>query len=159
MVSDLVISHLCDTLTLAPVLERWFIAEWEPWYGTGGSGDAKADLAACASRDALPLCLVACDGNGTLLGTASLKHDSVGKEHGDGPWLAAVLVAPEHQRKGIGSALVAAIEQEAARLGFPAIYTSTDTAMRILARRRWQAIGRTQSLRGPVTVYRLGLPA
>jgi predicted N-acetyltransferase YhbS len=154
-----VISHLCDLPDLVATLESWFVAEWEPWYGPAGGGDAKADLAACTSHDALPLCLVACDENGALLGTASLKGDSVGSEVGEGPWLAAVLVAAEHQGKGVGSALVAAIEEEASRLGFPAIYTSTDTAMRILERRGWRPVGATQSLRGAVTVYRLGLPA
>ena len=37
--------------------------------------------------------------------------------------------------------LVEAIEAEAQRLGFPALYTSTDTAESLLQRRGWQAVG------------------
>ena len=151
---ELSFAHLCDVPEMLPVLEQWFVQEWEPWYGPNGQGDAKADLAACAHRDTLPICLVALDADRAVLGTASLKAGSVGDELGVGPWLAAVLVAEEHQGKGIGTALVQAIEEEATRMGFDAIYTSTDTAKNIMERRGWTPFGETQSLRGPLTVYR-----
>ena len=152
------IAHLIDAPEAVPILVDWFVAEWTPWYGPEGPGDAESDLAACSSRDTLPLCLVAFNTAGALLGTAALKDKSVGSEHGVGPWLAAVLVAAPHQGKGVGSALVAAIEKEAARLGFDAIYTSTDTAGGIMQRRGWQAFGATDSLRGPLTIYRFEIP-
>ena len=112
------------------------------------------DLAASRSRDALPICLVALNIDGDVLGTAALRSEWVGSELGVSPWLAAVLVGKSHQGKGVGTALVEAIEDEARRLGFDAIYTSTDTAASILARRGWQAFGTTESLRGPLTVFR-----
>ncbi len=65
-----------------------------------------------------------------------------------------MLVDKDHQGQGVGTALVKAIEEEAARLGFDSIYTSTDTAMGILERRGWQVFGTTESLRGPLTIYR-----
>jgi GNAT superfamily N-acetyltransferase len=139
---------------VGPTLARWFIEEWSPWYGPNGPGDAHADLAACRSREVLPICLVAFDMDGRLLGTAALKSESVGSEIGAGPWLAAVLVGTDHQGKGVGTALVKAIEEEAARLGFGSIYTSTDRAARILERRGWQAFGTAQSIRGEVAIYR-----
>jgi GNAT superfamily N-acetyltransferase len=55
--------------------------------------------------------LIALDKDGNLLGTAMLKSDSVGSELGVGPWLAAVLARPERHGKGIGTALVEAIEK------------------------------------------------
>ncbi len=88
---------------------------------------------------------------------AELKTVSVGSEHGAGPWLAAVLVVEEHRGKGVGTALVAAVEEEAARLGFESLYTSTDTAAGILERRGWCRVGVTESLRGQVAVYRRDL--
>ena len=126
--------------------------------GTGPvvEGDAEGDLAACRSRDALPICLVALSESGDVLGTASLRSESVGSELGVGPWLAAVLVPREHQGQGVGTALVAAIEAEARRLGFECLYTSTSTAEGLLKRRGWEAFGASQSLRGPVAVYRRG---
>ena len=157
-IDSLRIDHLSQVPDAAETLERWFISEWMPWYGPEGEGDAKCDLAECSSRDALPLCLVARSSDGELLGTASLKAESVGSELGVGPWRAAVLVAKQHQGRGVGTALVAAIEKEGARLGFDSLYTSTDTADRILQRRGWRAIGGTDSLRGPVTIYRWEAP-
>ena len=148
------IVHLVDAPEALPALVQWFIEEWAPWYGPGGDGDAEADLAACDSRDALPICLVALDGEGGVLGTASLRAESVGAELAPGPWLAAILVGKAHQGRAIGTALAAAIEDEARRLGFAAIYTSTDAAEGIMQRRGWQRIGTTMSLRGDVAVFR-----
>ena len=138
----------------APVLARWFVEEWTPWYGPDGPGDATSDLAACTGRDALPICLVALSMAGDVLGTVALKPESVGSEYGVGPWLVALLVGKDHRGQGVGTALVDAIEAEAHRLGFASIYTSTDTAESLMERRSWHAVGKTESLRGPIKVYR-----
>jgi predicted N-acetyltransferase YhbS len=150
---DIRIVHLADLPAAAAVLADWFVAEWGPWYGPGGDGDAAADLAARCRRDDLPLALVALDRDGGVLGTAALTAEPVAGETGPGPWLAALLVGTDHRGRGIGTALVAAIEAEARRLGFDAVYTSTDAADRIMARRGWQAVGTAGSLRGPTTVF------
>lgn len=157
--SEIIIRHLLELPGAPAILERWFIEAWGPWYGPGGAGDAKADLAACRSRDAIPICLLALDGDGELLATATLKADSVGGEPGMGPWLAAVLVAEPYQGKGIGTALVKAIEAEAVRMDYSQIYSSTDSAGRILERCGWQACGTTETLRGTATIYRRQLRA
>lgn len=151
---DLSIVHLLEAPGAAPVLARWFVEEWTPWYGPDGQGDASRDLAACRSRDQLPVCLVALNTEREVLGTVALRSESVGSELGAGPWLAALLVGKNHRGKGVGTALVEAIEVEAHRLGFEAIYTSTDTAETLMRRRGWQAFGAAESLRGPVAVYR-----
>lgn len=75
---DLRIVHLLEAPDAIPVLKRWFVAEWGPWYGPGGAGDAGADLAACRSRDELPIGLVALDPDKRVLGTAALKAVSAG---------------------------------------------------------------------------------
>ena len=154
---DIRIVHLLDAPAALPILVKWFIGEWTPWYGPAGDGDAQADLAACAARDALPLCLVVLNEGSELLGTASLRPESVGSELGVGPWLAAFLVGENERRRGVGTALVAAIEGEARRLGYEAIYTSTDSADGIVRRLGWQPFGASESLRGPVAVYRQDL--
>ncbi len=151
---DFRIVHLLETPKAAPTLVRLFVEEWSPWYGPDGLGDAESDLAACCSRNQLPICLVALDMDDEVLGTAALKSESVGSELGVGPWLAAFLVGKDQQGKGVGTALVEAIEEEAVRLGFKSIYTSTDTAEGVMERRGWHASGSTESLKGPITVYR-----
>ncbi len=151
------IRHLVDAPSAAPQLERWFIAEWAPWYGPDGEGDAAADLAACVSRDALPLCLVAFDVAGDPTGTVALRARSVGSDVAPGPWLAGLFVAVEHRNRGIGAALIAALETETWRLGFDAVYTSTDAAQSLIRRAGWAEVGVSRSLRGDVTVYRKGV--
>ena len=149
----MLIVNLLEAPDKAPELARWYVAEWEPWYGPDGAGDAAADIAAYSGRDALPVCLIALDADGEMLGSAALKTDSVGSEGGEGPWLAAVLVAKDQRGRGIGTALVGAVEDEATRLGFESLYTSTDTAARILERRQWRRVGTAESLRGQIAVY------
>ena len=151
------IVHLLQVPNLRPRLVQWFVEEWTPWYGPDGEGDAEADLAACKDRDQVPLCFVALGEDGAPLGTASLKDESLGSELGHGPWLAALLVAPAARGRGIGRALIEAVAAEAQRLGYPALYTSTDLARERLWPRGWQAVGESQSLRGPISVYRLTL--
>ena len=151
------IVHLLDAPQTRPTLVRWFIHAGEPWYGLDGEGDAEADLAACAERDRLPLCLVAIDDDGRPLGTAALKTESLGSELGFGPWPAAFLVDETQRGRGIGRTLIEAVAAEARRLGHTALYTSTELPPERLWPRGWQAIGGTESLRGAVTVYRLTL--
>ncbi len=151
------ILHLLEAPAAKPQLVRWFVEAWAPWFGPGGQGDAEADLAACADRDRLPLCLLALDGEDKPLGTAALKQESLGSELGYGPWLAALLVAPEHRGRGIGRALIEAIVAEARRLGHQALYTSSGLPPGRLWPRGWRPVGESQSLRGDITVYRLDL--
>lgn len=136
------------------VLERMFVAEWEPWYGPGGKGNARADLTASLNRNELPLCMIALTPDNEILGTASLKSDSVGSEHGAGPWLSALLVRSGHRGNRIGTSLVEAIEIEAVRLGHSHIFASTDTARNLLERRGWQPFGTTNSLKGPLVSFK-----
>lgn len=150
---DIKIIHLQDRPDAVDTLARWFLEEWAPWYGPSGKGDLDADLAAYRSSDRLPICLLALASDDQLLGTASLKTHSLGLEYASGPWLSALLVQRAQRGRRIGSALVAAIEQEAVRLGYRSIFASTDTGASILRRRGWQPIGKTGSLRGALTVF------
>ena len=149
------IVSLADAPDAIASLVRLFIEEWNPYYGSKGPGDAAQDLRECCNCDQLPIGLVALNASGTVLGTAALKSESVGAELGVGPWLAALLVPHEHQNKGVGTALVDAIENEARRLGFESIFTSTDAAASIIKRRGWTELEeQVLSLRGPVPVYK-----
>lgn len=149
---------LVDALDKIPLLTRLFVAEWEPYYGPEGPGEAEKDLNECCNRDELPLALVALGDDGAVLGTAALKHESVGSELGLGPWLAALCVPIEHRERGIGSALVEAIESKARDLGFAAVYMSTDTAGTLVRRRGWARLDvEVGSLRGPVAIHRKSL--
>ena len=153
--TDVRVDFLADHPGFVPVLVRWFEAEWEPYYGDQGAGDAEADLRGSMNRDEIPLCLIALEGK-NLLGTISLKPDSI--SHRElAPWGAALLVGPNARGRGVGTLLVAALEDHARRLGFRRLYMSTDAANAIVEARGWRAIDTAASLRGQVTVYELAL--
>ena len=155
--TDVTIRLLADAAEAVPILAEWFVAEWEPYYGPGGPGDAVADLTACLNRDEIPLAVAAFAPDGGLTGTAALKATSAGGDLHAGPWLAALLVRPDFHKRGIGTALIEAIRQQARRLGYSELACSTDTGEAMLQRQGWQRIGETQTLRGIIPVYRLGL--
>ncbi|MEX3008314.1 GNAT family N-acetyltransferase [Hoeflea sp. TYP-13] len=144
---------LADKQECLPVLARWFEAEWEPHYGPEGEGNAEHDLAECCRRDALPMALVALDGDGNIAGTVALRRSSVGSRPGEEPWLGALLVDPKRRRRGIGTILVAAIADQARALGFDALYTSTDAETFLSVQAGWLPLRLETSLRGPITVY------
>lgn len=148
------VRYLAERPELLSTLVAWFEAEWEPYYGAAGPGNAGADLTESMNRTELPMCLVALDQGGTLAGTISLRRASI--SHPElGPWAAAFLVAPGMRGRGVGTRLVAALEEEALRLGFEKLYISTDAANGIVERRGWKSIDTAQSLRGLTTVYEL----
>ena len=152
--ADVRLVPLADMTGAIPYLAELFVREWEPYYGERGSGDAAADLAACCNRNVLPLALVATGAENNILGTAALKSDSVGTKTAPGPWLAALVVAPEYRNRGVASLLTEGIENEARRLGYESIYVATDSAENIVRRRGWIRTNRREdSLRGPLTVY------
>lgn len=156
---DIRIVPLAGNTDKVAELACWFVAEWEPYYGKNGPGDAKQDLIDCCNRDTLPIALVALGADDRLLGTAALKSDSVGSQPGQSPWLAAFIVSPQHRHFGIGTQLVAAMEAEARRLGFKNLYISTDAGEAIVKKRGWLPLDIVSSLRGPITVYRCDLNA
>jgi len=117
----------------------WFESEWPAWYGPGGQGGAQRDLDRCLDPPGrLPRCLVALGETGMPVGTVSLRDSSPGSDRYPGAWLTALLVPQNFRCAGIGSALVAAAEQEACRLGFTQILVSTGTAQSLLRARDWQ---------------------
>lgn len=116
------------------------LQEWPDWYGEGGPGDAPADLRAWAhDRPTLPLAMVALEGSEPI-GLAALKAESVASHRHLAPWAAAGWVRPDRRRSGIGARLLAALEAQAAALGFDALYCGTATADTLLARAGWQAV-------------------
>ncbi|NNE84517.1 MAG: GNAT family N-acetyltransferase [Alphaproteobacteria bacterium] len=143
-----------------PVLAELFVEAWGPYYGPAGPGDAEHDLRSCCNRDEMPLALVALDTTQNILGTAALKPHSLETHRHLNPWLAAMLVAPDQRGKGIASALITAIEDEARRLGFASLYSDTASGSALLERQGWQKLeADIQTLREPATLYCLDLKA
>lgn len=156
--ADRRIVPLADVPEAIAALAALFEMVWAPYYGPGGPGDARTDLEACCNRNRIPLAVVARAPNGLPIGTAALKAESLASHRHLTPWLAALVVAPEHRRKGVATALVASIEREAWGLGFDAIHAAMDAARSgVLKHPGWQAVDTAPTLTGDVTIYRRAL--
>ncbi len=82
-------------------------------------------LGQAAHPDRLPLCLLALQ-DGTLAGVVNLV-DNDDESHPDWhPWLAGMVVAERFRGRGVGSALVRLLLQEAWKLGFERVHFGTD---------------------------------
>lgn len=148
------IALLADHAGCIDELAAWYEAAWAPYYGEQGPGDARADLVSRCSRSRLPIGLVAID-NDTVLGTAALDRDAT---TGLAPSVVGLLVAREHRRRGIASALLEAAERLAADLRHDELFISTSVLGELLQRNGWLKKSDVEFLndeRGEVYVRRL----
>ena len=131
------VATFADRPDVAAALTTFLKLTWPDWYGPDGPGDAARDVAArCRSRG-LPLGLVALGPDGEVRGTAALGARSHGARGAEAPWLVGLAVAPEYRRRGIGSALVEAVEDHARAGGHETLYAATAAAAGLLRRRDW----------------------
>ncbi len=145
---------LADMAAAVDTLVVWFEAEWAPYYGAGGPGDAKTDLTESCRSAGLPIAFVACSADGEVAGTAALKRDSMASHRHLTPWLAAMVVAPAWRGGGVGTALAQAVMAEAGRQGFAEVFCGVDGGTTLLPRLGWQPIGSGPTLRGEAVILR-----
>jgi predicted N-acetyltransferase YhbS len=131
------IHYLADRPRHLPRLAAWQHRQWGH-LDPGGTLDARiARLEGQLQRTAIPLALVAVDGDEPL-GSASLVEHDLDHRPEWSPWLASVIVAPEHRRRGIGSALVERAMAEARAQGIATLYLFTPDQQRLYARLGWR---------------------
>jgi N-acetylglutamate synthase-like GNAT family acetyltransferase len=150
------IELLADHPEAIPILTQLFEAQWEPYYGSAGPGNALEDLMNSANRRHLPIAMVAID-DGAVCGTAALKNESVSNYPDLSPWLAALVVAPAYRNRGVGERLITRIEQLAEELGFREIYVGTGEnsgmSQATLNRRGWKFLEKSDYFVSEVRVY------
>ena len=135
------IEYLADRPEALPTLARWQHAEWGN-LRPGDTIDARvARLKGQMGRDAVPLTVVALDGE-EVLGSASLIAHDMETRPELTPWLASVFVGPEYRRRGIASQLVRRIMAEAARLEVPLLYLYTVHSEQLYAGLGWSFLER-----------------
>jgi predicted N-acetyltransferase YhbS len=121
-------------LTLQPLFElpqhraaMAALIDGEFWTGVPGTSvERMAQRLALADRpDRVPLCLVALHG-GEPVGVVNLVDNDDAQHVEWTPWLAGLVVVPEWRGRGVGTALVTALLQQARALGCPRVYLGTD---------------------------------
>lgn len=119
------IRHLCDCPEHLVTVARWIHEEW--WADKPGHTleTMASRLGEASDKNAVPLSLVALLA-GKPVGTVNLVENDNDERPDLAPWLAALLVVPEHRGQGVGSNLVRALTKEAARLGVRQMYLGAD---------------------------------
>jgi GNAT superfamily N-acetyltransferase len=128
------IALLADHIDALPALARWYRDEWEPYYGVEGPGDALADLQSRCNRDALPIGLVALEGD-QVRGVAALDVDVATDLT---PSVVGLLVAVEYRGQGVATQLLESAKSMGRRLGYGHVYISTTTLGEHLLKNGWQ---------------------
>jgi GNAT superfamily N-acetyltransferase len=142
------IDFLANHKHLIPEIARLSYQEWTALFDAAGIDLARLEamLTERAITDRVPITVVALSDDGReLVGTGSIKMTEPGTREGIGPWLAGILVKPEHRGTGVGAAIVRKLEDKARELGVPTMYLSTVEAEPLYARLGWQVIDRVDS--------------
>jgi predicted N-acetyltransferase YhbS len=146
-----------DYLRNNPVFESHLAelscTEWQHLYGNWHRDAALREFESQRADGRLPLTLVAIEQD-ELLGAVSLIFDDLpGYEHLN-PWLASLLVLPEHRGEGVGSRLVREAEKLLASNGVETAYLFTETAHAFFERLGWQVMEQTSCHGLPIFILR-----
>jgi GNAT superfamily N-acetyltransferase len=133
------IAFLVDYPEAIPTLTQWFRGQWPEYYAERTPADIAQDFYSEASRDGLPVRLVAL-ADGELAGTISLREHALRGLPEYYPGLGGLFVVAQHRGRGIGTELVRAGMRMAQEHGYERVYTATVTARGILERLGWKTV-------------------
>lgn len=138
------IEHLAQHSDAIPTLAAWAYEEWGHLMRPGTTvEDLCASFEGRTQRHRIPQTFVAV-ADDEVVGTASLVEHDLPTRRDLSPWLAAVYVAPASRRRGVGSALVEAVVEEASTLGIDTLYLFTPDRMSFYSRLGWRVLERTE---------------
>jgi len=135
---ELTIDFLKHHEEAVPILAKYSYDEWKPVYDRLGASfeDAVADYARRTNTDTLPLALVAICRD-QVVGTVSLKTGDLEIRPGLTPWLGGLYVVPEYRDRGIATALIRRLVDEARRLQIKRLHLWTPSAENLYAKLGW----------------------
>lgn len=145
------IAYLADHKEVIPALARWFYQEWAYLHPDRTLEDVERLIGERTNTTKIPVALVAFEG-GELLGTVCLKVHDMDTRLDLTPWLAGLYVAAPWRRKGIGTALVSAIEKKAHELQVEKLYLFTPESEGFYSRLGWHVYERTEYHGHPATI-------
>ena len=119
-----------------PTLARWHHDQWSYLNPQRTLAKRAERLQTHLGGRQMPTTVVAVEGE-SLLGSASLIEHDLPTRTDLSPWLASVYVPQEHRRRGIGSALVRRIVEEAEALEYEKLYLFTMDQERLYAGLGW----------------------
>lgn len=150
------LAFLHDHPELIPVLSELCGREWGHLYPGWNTDTARREFQNQPHDGTLPVTLIAWE-DGQLLGTVSLIfNDLPGFTHLN-PWLASLLVLPEHRGKGVAAFLIHEAEKHLAASGYSQGYLFTESAQPLFEKLGWQPFQAASCHGHAVTILRKDL--
>ena len=137
------IEYLADNIALLPIIAHWHQEEWG-YFNPGDSIEKRiAKLQKHLGKKQIPTTFVSLLG-GNLLGFASLILHDMDTRMDLSPWLSSMYVLPENRGRGIGSALVQRVIEEARELNVETLYLFTSNRKGFFASLGWSVVEYTE---------------
>jgi RimJ/RimL family protein N-acetyltransferase len=155
-IATFVIRFLADYPDTVPRLASWFRDQWPDYYANWSQAEMEQNFLSDASRDRLPIRLVAFESN-ELVGTIVLREHGTETLPEFQPELGGLYVVESHRGHGIGTGLVRAGMKLALDRGYEAVYATTAAAGGILERSGWEFIKTVIHQDGHLALYRCQL--
>src|SRR6266550_7913825 len=134
------ISYLIEHPEYIPQLAKWLFERWDSTLSEKSPEARIRKLKTHMNRDKLPIAWVA-HADGQLLGTVALRLHDLERREDLTPWLSKVFVGSHFRRHGIGTALCAAVENEARSRSIHTLYLFTLDKQAWYSRLGWSIIG------------------
>jgi RimJ/RimL family protein N-acetyltransferase len=150
------IGFLADHLDTIPTLANWFRAQWPEYYAAMSQEEMEQDFLEDASRDRLPIRLVAFKAR-ELAGTIILRDNGTAMLPEFQPELGGLYVPESYRHQGIATELIRAGMQMAREQGYETVFATTVAAAAILERLGWEFLQTVGYQEGPTGLYRCRL--
>ena len=147
---------LADHPDTIPTLAKWFRDQWPDYYANWSPAQIEQDFLEDASRNRLPIRLVAFESN-ELVGTIVLREQSTEMSPEFQPELGGLYVIESHRVRGIGTELVQAGMKLALDQGYRTVFATTVVAAGILELLGWEFIKTVIHQDGQLALYRCKL--
>jgi RimJ/RimL family protein N-acetyltransferase len=131
------IGFLADYLDTIPTLIQWFRDQWPDYHAYMSQEEMEQDFLEDASRDRLPIRLVAFESN-QLVGTIILRDNGSAMPPELQPELGGLYVVESHSKHGVATELVRAGMQLAHKQRYETVFATTVVAAGILKRLGWE---------------------
>ncbi len=150
------IGFLADYPETVPTLAKWFRAQWPDYYADRSQEEMEQDFLSDASRDRLPVRLLAFESS-ELAGTIVLRERGSETLPEFEPELGGLYVVESQRGHGIATELVRAGMKVAQDQGYETVYATTVVAAGILEGLGWELIKTVIHQDGPLGLYRCKL--
>ena len=133
------IDYLANHTHLIPELSRIHVDFFGQYNPAMTLESRQEQLMGRLGVDAIPLTIVAFEGDQPLGSASIINHDL--KTHLEfTPWVASVIVHPNYRRQGVGAMLMNRIDREAIQLGLERLYLFTPDQEAFYSTLGWEVI-------------------